>query len=193
MFGYVHPLRYRMSPCVTTPGSCVQHLVINFSASPPSRCSNIRVEHMEKQVHTFLSSVSRRECILQRMWKERIVGREDAEGIPDPPASRLRNACCSSLHIITFQSLSHFRVLLLLVYYFWQTHCTICKALMMMASASRTPMVTAFFRGQAMPRKGNIWLFLRFRTRPLASSIFRHSRVVDIGPRLKDLMWSHGG
>jgi hypothetical protein len=167
MFGYVHPLRYRMSPCVTALGSGVQHLVINFFVSPPSTCPNIRVGHMKNQVHTFLSSVSRRECILQRMWKERIVGREDAEGMPDPPASRLRNACCSSLHITTFQRRSHFRVLLCFVYLGSRkfTVQSALNALKTMSSASMTPMVDSLLQRESHASKGGTYGCLRSLTR----------------------------
>jgi hypothetical protein len=121
MFEYVHPLRYRMSSCVTILGSCVQHLIINFSAFAAFKMPEYPTwAHGETGAYVSLIGVEER-VYLATHRKERIVGRKDAEGMPDPPASRLRNACCSSLHITTFQSSSHFRVLLPLLYCFWRT------------------------------------------------------------------------
>ena len=139
------------------------------------------------------SSVSRRWSISQRIRKERIVEREDAEGMPDPPASRLRNACCSSLPITTFQRISHsvfcyaLHILLLL----GSLHSLHFKKTSLIIA---TTMVDSCLQSRSRASKGEPKAAPESIDRTVETlSIFRHSRVADIRLRLEDVMWSHGG
>ena len=137
--------------------------------------------------------VSRKWSILQRTRKERIVEREDAEEKPDPPASRLRNACCSSLHITAFHRMSH-SVFCHALYILLLTVPLHSLDLKTMSSVSTKPMVGNRLQGKSRASKEE----QKGAREPIIGaveipSIIRHSRLSDIRLRLKDVMWSHGG
>jgi hypothetical protein len=71
-----------------------QEAVSSISSSTFPRCrlqgaQTFELSTSKKRVHSFLTSMSRRQCILQRMWKEHIIGRKDAEGDAGPTSISL--------------------------------------------------------------------------------------------------------